>query len=179
MKKNLVCILGLSGLLFACKQPEPRTPVTYNSGTFIKESVERNKNLVLNEEKIIQELIRKDSTSKYYQSDLGFWYKYHEANTNDTLFPRKGDVVKLDFEIFDIDHQLIYSKEETTPKVYAVDKQEIMVGLRHAVKLMHQGETISFIFPSHMAYGYLGDKAKIGTNVPLICKVTLIDIKPE
>jgi len=54
-----------------------------------------------------------------------------------------------------------------------------MVGLRHAVKLMHKGETVSFIFPSHMAYGYLGDKEKIGTNVPLICKVTLNDIKPE
>jgi len=25
----------------------------------------------------------------------------------------------------------------------------------------------------------LGDKEKIGTNVPLICKVTLNDIKPE
>ena len=87
--------------------------------------------------------------------------------------------MKLDFEIYDIKNNLIFSKDETTPKVYAIDKQEIMVGLRHAVKLMRKGETISFIFPSHMAYGYLGDKAKIGTNVPIICKVTLNDIKPE
>lgn len=178
MKRVFAC-LSLIGLLFACKQPEPRNPITYRSGAFIKESVQRNKNLVQDEEKIIQELIKKDTAFKYYQSSQGFWYKYHEANTVDSLTPKKGDIVKLDFEIYDINEQLIYSKEETAPKIYAVDKQEIMVGLRHAVKLMHQGETVSFIFPSHMAYGYLGDKAKIGTNEPLICKVTLIDIKPE
>src|SRR5690554_398005 len=177
--KKLVYLMAILGLMIACKQPEPRMPITYSSGTFIKESVERNKNLVQNEEKIIQELIEKDINSKYYQSDLGFWYKYHVANTADSITPKKGDVVQLEFEIFDIDHELIYNKEETAPKIYAVDKQEIMVGLRHAVKLMHKGETVSFVFPSHMGYGYLGDKEKIGTNVPLICKVTLIDIKPE
>jgi len=178
MKKLITC-LAFSGLLFACKQPEARKPITYRSGAFIKESVQRNKNIVQNEEKIIQSVIKKDSAHHYYQSNLGFWYKYDVAVTTDSLLPKKGDIVKLDFEIYDIDNNLIYGKAETAPKVYAVDKQEIMIGLRHAVKLMHKGETISFIFPSHMAYGYLGDKQKIGTNVPLICKVTLNDIKPE
>ncbi|MEG1020379.1 MAG: gliding motility-associated peptidyl-prolyl isomerase GldI [Myroides sp.] len=178
MKKIIACF-ALTGLLFACKQPEPRKPVSYSSGTFIKESVQRNKNIVQDEEKLIQNVIKKDSAHHYYQSTLGFWYKYDVAVTTDSLLPKKGDIVKLDFEIYDINNNLIYTKAETTPKVYAVDKQEIMVGLRHAVKLMHKGETVSFIFPSHMAYGYLGDKEKIGTNVPLICKVTLNDIKPE
>ena len=179
MKKIFSCF-GICTLLFVgCKQPEARKPITYHSGTFIKESVQRNKNLVQNEEKIIQNHIKNDTAHKYYQSDLGFWYKYHQANTTDTLTPKKGDIVNIDFEIYDINENLIYDKDETTPKIYAVDKQEIMVGLRHAVKLMHKGETISFLFPSHMAYGYLGDKEKIGANEPLICKVTLNDIKPE
>ena len=178
MKKLIAC-MGLLAFLIGCRQPDPRKPVTYRSGTFIKESVERNKGMVRDEEKIIQNIIKQDSAHKYYQSDVGFWYKYDVAVTTDSIMPKKGDIVKLDFEIFDINNKLIYGKEETTPKVYAVDKQEIMIGLRHAVKLMHKGETVSFIFPSHMAYGYLGDKEKIGTNVPLICKVTLIDVKPE
>ena len=29
------------------------------------------------------------------------------------------------------------------------------------------------IFPSQKAFGYYGDDNKIGTNVPLICEVTL------
>ena len=46
--------------------------------------------------------------------------------------------------------------------------------IKHTVK---KGETISFLFPSHMAYGYHGDDDKIGTNQPIICTVTLNDIK--
>lgn len=178
MKKIIAC-LSIVTLAISCKQPEARKPISYSSGTFIKESIERNKGIVQDEEKLIQTIIANDSTHKYYQSANGFWYKYDVAVTTDSLLPKKGDIVNLDFEIYDIDNKLIYGKEETSPKVYAVDKQEIMVGLRHAVKLMHKGETVSFIFPSHMAYGYLGDKDKIGTNVPLICKVTLHNIKPE
>ena len=40
-------------------------------------------------------------------------------------------------------------------------------------------EKVTFIFPSHMAFGYHGDNKKIGTNEPLICTVTLNDIKPD
>ena len=49
MKKVIACF-ALTGLLFACKQPEPRKPVSYSSGTFIKESVQRNKNIVQEQE---------------------------------------------------------------------------------------------------------------------------------
>ena len=52
-----------------------------------------------------------------------------------------------------------------------------LMGLRDGIKLMKKGETITFLFPSHMAYGYHGDDKKIGTNEPLICTVTLNDIK--
>ena len=53
------------------------------------------------------------------------------------------------------------------------------MGLRDGIKLMKKGETITFLFPSHMAYGYHGDNEKIQSNEPLICTVRLNDIKPE
>ena len=58
-----------------------------------------------------------------------------------------------------------------------MDKQELFTGLREGLKLMRSGETVTFLFPSQKAYGYYGDENKIGTNVPLICEVTLLDIK--
>ena len=57
-----------------------------------------------------------------------------------------------------------------------VDQQEIVEGLRNALKLMKEGEEISFLFPSHKMYGYLGDKNKIGVNQPIKIKVQLIKI---
>ena len=54
-----------------------------------------------------------------------------------------------------------------------------MMGLRDGIKLMKKGETITFLFPSHMGYGYHGDNEKIGSNEPLMCTVTLNGIKTE
>ena len=41
-------------------------------------------------------------------------------------------------------------------------------------KLMKEGEVVTFIFPSQIAYGYYGDNNQIERNQPIICKVTLI-----
>jgi len=60
-----------------------------------------------------------------------------------------------------------------------VDKQNIIMGLRDGIKLMHKKEKVIFLFPSNMGYGYHGDNKRIGVNIPLICTVTLNDFKPE
>jgi FKBP-type peptidyl-prolyl cis-trans isomerase len=51
-----------------------------------------------------------------------------------------------------------------------------MAGLREGLKLMKEGESITFIFPSQKAYGYYGDQKNIGSNVPLVCDVTLLKL---
>jgi gliding motility-associated peptidyl-prolyl isomerase len=100
-------------------------------------------------------------------------------NDSDTLRPKKGDVAFFDYEIKDIAGNVIYSQLELKPQTYLVDKQNIMSGLRHGIKQMHKKETVTFLFPSHLAFGYHGDDRRIGTNEPLICTVTLNDFKPE
>ena len=65
-------------------------------------------------------------------------------------------------------------------QTYYVDKeQKIIIGLRDGIKIMRKNEKVSFLFPSHMGFGYHGDNDAIKTNQPLICTVTLIDFKPE
>jgi FKBP-type peptidyl-prolyl cis-trans isomerase len=58
-----------------------------------------------------------------------------------------------------------------------MDKQELMTGLREGLKIMKEGETVTFVFPSYKAYGYYGDMNKIGSNTPIISKVTIINIE--
>ena len=53
------------------------------------------------------------------------------------------------------------------------------MGLRDGIKLMRKNEKVSFLFPSHMAYGYRGDTKRIKSNEPIICNVTLNDFKPQ
>lgn len=165
--------------LVSCKQQQARMPVSHSSGEFLKASAERNKKLIKGEEGQIDSIIKSNPNIKYIASQKGYWYYYETKNEKDTLHPKKGDVATFDYEIKDINGGVIYSQLELKPQTYIVDKQNIMMGLRHGIKLMHKNETVTFLFPSHMAYGYHGDNRRIGTNEPLICTVTLNDFKPQ
>ena len=161
-------------LVSGCKQSqEARRPVSQASGTFMKKSAERNKKLIATEEGQIDSLIKSNPKVKYLASTKGYWYTYVVQNTLDTLTPKKGDVAFFNYEIKDLKGKIIYSEVELKPQTYAIDKQNIMTGLREGIKLMHKKEKVIFLFPSHIAYGYHGDEKKIGPNQPLLCTVTL------
>ena len=181
MIKRIILPLFLMGaFLSACsQQQQARKPVSRSSGTFMKESIERNKKLVASEELQIDSIIKSNPQIKYFASDKGYWYHYEIENTLDTITPKRGDVAFFDYEIKDLKGNVIYSQTELRPQVYYVDKQNIMMGLRDGIKLMNEGEKVTFLFPSNMGYGYHGDNNKIGVNEPLICTVTLNGIKPE
>lgn len=178
MNKISIWIVALV-LLVACKNPQPRYPISQSSGTFLKESAIRNKKLVKDEEQIIDSVMKANPQNQYLASQKGYWYFYNSKNETDTKTPQKGDVAFFDYEIKDIKGNIIYSKEELQHQTYMVDKQNIITGLQDGIKLMRKNETVTFYFPSHMAYGYRGDTDKIGTNQPIICTVTLTDFKPS
>jgi len=175
MKRLLILTLA-SALLYGCKSPEARRPVTVKTGSFIDASVERNKRLNENERNIIQELIQKDKGAEYIASENGFWYRYNTKVEDDSITPEFGDIVNFKYDVSDLNGNTIYTKEELKTRDYAMDKEELFSGLREGLKLMKAGETVTFLFPSQKAYGYYGDTNKIGTNVPLICNVTINSI---
>ena len=164
----------------SCKQQQQvRMPISRSSGIFMKESAVRNKKLIAGEEGKIDSIIKSNPKIQYIASKKGYWYYYETKNERDTLRPKKGDVVQFDYEIMDLKGNVVYSEVELKPQTYIVDKQNIMMGLRDGIKLMHKNEKVTFLFPSHMAYGYRGDLKRINTNQPLICSVTLNDFKKE
>lgn len=165
-------------MLGACKSPEARYPVSQSSGSYIRESVERNRELVAAEEEYIKNLMEEDSSTEYLASNDGFWYYYNKRSTDslNTEMPEFGDLVKFDYSLSTLDGDPIYAEGEKPTREYAVDQEELFSGLRQGLKLMKEGETVTFLFPSHKAYGYYGDKNKIGTNVPVKAKVTLHNI---
>jgi len=177
--KILFLILPVA-VVISCSQQQAREPISQSSGTFMKESVERNKKLIAGEEGKIDSIIKSEPNAKYIASDKGYWYKYETKNAQDTLRPKKGDVANYNYEVKDLNGNVIYSELELRPQTYYVDKeQKIIIGLRHGLKLMRKNETVTFLFPSHLAYGYHGDNRRIGHNEPLMYTVTLTDFKPE
>lgn len=179
MLNKLVYILLFSSLIVSCKSPDARRPVQSHSGTFIKESAERNKKIYDEEKSFIEKIIAQDSTHDYISSENGFWYFYNKRDTATTEMPDLGDVVKFTYDIKDLNGSLILSDKENGLQYYKVDKsnQELISGVREGIKLMKEGETVTFLFPSYKAYGYYGIEEKLGTNIPVQSTVTLHSIE--
>jgi len=174
--KLIYTICGLLFLITSCHDAEARRPISSTSGTFIKESIERNKQLNEKERVLIEALIKSDTSKAYIASENGFWYSYTTKIENDSITAKFGDILEYNYDVKHLDGSIIYSKEDIKPQRYAMDQQELFSGLREGLKLMKAGESVVFIFPSLKAYGYYGDLNKIGTNIPIICDVTLQSI---
>ena len=174
MKPTLFFILTF--LIFvSCKPSEARRPLSNNSGSFIDSSIERNKQLNNREYAQIEVYIQ-DSEKPFQSSEYGFWYAYNIQIETDTQTPKFGDLVHYDFVLKTLEGQVIYPDKKLETQRYYIDQQELFSGLREGLKLMKEGESITFIFPSQKAYGYYGDENKIGSNVPLICDVSLLKL---
>lgn len=164
--------------LFSCADHQgPRRPLSHSEGSFLTESVERNKKLVAGEEAKIDSIIKSHPEIKYTSSNKGYWYYYQNQDSISKVTPVRGDVVNYTYEIQDLKGNVIYSEVQLQPQVYHIDKENIIMGLRHGIKLMKVNEKVTFLFPSHMAYGYLGDNKRIGRNEPLLYTVTLNKIE--
>jgi len=165
--------------IVACKEPQPRKPVTIKSGISREYSidVERTKKILQLENDAITNYINNDSTNIYINSNKGFKYSYIKKDTVNTYKPRYGDGLLYTYSVTDIHSNTIYTKPEIGDKSYYIDQEsKIIEGLRQGLKLIKVGEEIKFIFPSQLAYGYRGDGKRINANLPIICTVTLKEL---
>lgn len=170
--KPIIFLLVIS-LFFSCKSPDARRPESIQSGSFIKASAERNIKLNKKEQALIQKIIDKNPEREYIASETGFWYYYNTKLEQDTITPKFGDIITFKYNVKDLNENTIYTEDEISIQNYSMDKEELFTGLREGLKLMKPGEVVTFLFPSQKAYGYYGDTNRIGTNIPLMCKVTL------
>ena len=173
---RIVFLLGIISMLFSCSKPEPRKPIIRKTSSFMNESIQRNKVLNKLEEDLLKQKMERDSLHEYINSEHGFWYYYEKKDSLNMKYPVKGDEVIFSYEIKDLQDSIIYSKEELGIKNYLVDKEDLVSGLQEGIKLMKEGEIVTFLFPSYLAFGYTGFE-KIQTNQPLIFTVQLNRIK--
>jgi len=174
MKHNFLLFIFIMLIMVSCKQTEARRPKKHGTTNFYKEVIEKNKKLNALEKKRLEKLISLDTIQKYHSSANGFWYTYHKKDTLSTSKPKFEDLVQIEYNIADINGNIIYDTQE---RVYKIDKEDFIPALQDGIKLMKKGETITFVIPSYRAFGVVGDGNKITVNQPIKSTVTLIDIK--
>ena len=91
--KNLNYILIVLFLVSCSNKQQARKPISQSSGTFIKESIERNKKLNKEEETLIDAFIKNDSLNTYIASPKGYWYSYNIKVDEALKTPVRGDFV--------------------------------------------------------------------------------------
>ena len=178
MRLNFIFLLVFLGLN-SCSKQEARAPITSSKSNGLLSTISVLKEINKAEETKIKNYIKKDSLHSYISSPNGFWYRYIVKNDSDTVFPVKGDIVQVSYDLLDLNDQIIYSKETNGIKEYVVDKEDFIRGLQAGKKLMKEGESMKFIIPSFNAFGVLGDEKKIGMNTSIISRITLININKD
>lgn len=172
MNRNALYLILLLLTLSGCLENKPRKPIASKTTSYIKTSVALNKQLNLEEESQLKQYIKKDTLHNYIASSNGFWYAYlHKSNA--TQKPQKYDIVQYTASILNLENDTLYTAKHLGTQQYVIDKQDIIEGLGKGLKLMKEKDEIKFLFPSYLAYGYLGDKDKINIKQPLIYKVKL------
>jgi len=164
-------------LLGACNGPEARRPVQGKTDRFIEESVIRNRQLLVQEESQIKAVIARDSLLDFRESGSGFWYALIERRDVLGVSIEPNDAVTLSYMLAGLNNDTIYSADDIGVLRVRVDKEALFPGLREGLKLLRNGDSATFLFPSAQGYGYPGDQDRIGTNVPLRCSVTILDVE--
>lgn len=167
---SFFCLLGLS-----CQDIEPRKPLNQNMSVFLKNSAVRNKLRVEAEQVLINKARNLDVKNSYETSNLGFLFSVKDQKSN-SIHAKRGDFVEIQYKIEDLDQNLLYDKNDLQIVKFIVDKEEIIPALREGVKLLSEGDTGVFLFPSHFCYGYQGDSEKIGPNQPLRFTIKLVSL---
>tara|TARA_R110000868_G_scaffold217460_3_gene467562 strand:+ start:5544 stop:6086 length:543 start_codon:yes stop_codon:yes gene_type:complete len=174
--KHLIYLIAVI-FLISCEGPVARRPVRVSTPKIVKSTVERNKDLLALEVKIINSLVKKDTLHNYQLTSSGSWFYYEVKNNDADYLPKEEDVVTLTYNIMTLTNDTIYSAKEIGIQKIKVNKPSLFSGLRNTFTLLKEGEKATFLFPSSLGFGYHGDDHKIEPNTPIKSSVQIIKIE--
>jgi len=162
--------IGLFFLLIffiCCAHIEPRLPLNKGKQIFLNSSALRNKQMLVKEERLLIKSAKQDSLLSYEKSEAGYLFAFKQRATSNVQLPQKGDQVRFQYQIEDLEKNIIYDKDKLGLVNYSIDEEDLLPALREALRIMRPNEVAVFLFPSYLCFSYQGDGDKIGINQPL------------
>lgn len=169
MNKAIYLILLLLLALFACNY-EPKKPVEIPKQE-MKQSMETANRYLLNEEQEEIDSYMKRHGLEMVQTGTGLRYQVLKQGTGSQI--HTGDVVSLDYELYSLRGELIYSSENEGIKSFKVGDGSVETGLEEAMTHLHYGDVAKLILPFHLAYGLHGDDKKIPEYATLVYTIKI------
>jgi FKBP-type peptidyl-prolyl cis-trans isomerase FkpA len=89
----------------------------------------------------------------------------------------KGKKAVINYTVRLINGDTCYTSGKDGPLEFQIGHGGVESGLEEGILLLRVGDRAKFIVPSHLAFGLLGDQAKIPQRATLVYDVDLIKIK--
>ena len=169
MKKAGFLVLSFSLMLLSCNKPVPQIPAN-KGNTIDKDAItllEINKDLAIKEDRLLQQYVEK-TYKDFIKSELGFWYKVDRSTSGSLL--KDKETCRFSYKLSLLEGNVLEEGE----KEIQIGKKQLIPGLEEGLKLLHTGESATFIIPWYLGYGMKGDQNLIPPYTSLIYKVTLL-----
>jgi FKBP-type peptidyl-prolyl cis-trans isomerase len=167
MKRQHPLLVAIAIILIACSKPSPQLPS--NKGNRVDLNREGllavNKQLAMKEDSLLRVFAQQDINFK--KNELGFWYKVD--NKTNGKRPKEKDICAFSLQVLLLNNRVVQKTEEQIE----IGKKQTIVGLEEGLKLMHRGESATFVLPWYLAYGMLGYKDLVPAYTSIVCRVHL------
>jgi FKBP-type peptidyl-prolyl cis-trans isomerase len=110
------------------------------------------------------------------KTQTGLRYMIYKKGTG--AIARQGDIVGILYKITLLNGDKVFETGPASIVKVEVGKRSVVSGLEEGIMLMKEGEKAKLIVPSHLAYGLLGDLAKIPARAVLVYDVEVCSINP-
>lgn len=130
-------------------------------------SKDRMKNLNSIERNQIQQWIGIQSV-KFYPTQLNYWVTAEGFDTRERR--QDNTLISYSYDLYDFDDTKIYD-EPITRRDAKFGHFDELKAVENALRFIHDGEEVTLLVPSALAYGTYGDEKKIDNDIPLIIKL--------
>ena len=176
MKKLYPYLISMLFVFASCESPQVRRPINNKKPYFLSQSAQRNKTRMASEQALFQQIRMSEPQLDYQNSSKGFWYAITEGKDSKKPLAQKGQEVVMRYRIEDLSGNLLYDEEQLGNVRFLVDQEDYLPALREAAKVLREGQSAVFLFPSYLCFGYQGDFEKIGSNQPLRFIIKLVSL---
>jgi FKBP-type peptidyl-prolyl cis-trans isomerase len=167
MKKILfISVISLMGCNRNSQQAHPPVGGVLSKSD-LDVSKERMKNLNTIERKHMQDWINTQPV-KFYPTQLNYWTNAENFDKRERR--QDNTLISYSYELYDFDQTKIYDEpfERRDAKFGHFDE---LKAVENALRFIHDGEEVTLLVPSSLAYGTYGDEKKIDNDIPLIIKL--------
>ena len=158
----LFCVGFISCIKQAPQLPSNKVIQNNNDGAVL---LKINSNLTKQEDERLTIIAQKAGSFK--KNNLGFWYQIFRTGKGESI--ADSSLCKFDYQLFKTNGKLINSGQNTI----VIGKKQSITGLEEGLKMMHKGDSASFIIPWYLAYGMTGYSNFIPPYTSLIYKIRL------